>query len=276
MNAGTDSKQYLGSLDTNSQIYGQLQAAAEKEETDYKALKDKVAKLKEKIEAIDLLKIKDSKALEAAKEKLEALEEELTAAEGALSEAIEIRQELENKLELIRGSANTRKNQIIAEEERRRRESDDDDSSSTPGTDSYIFAGTDTSIPVFDLTGLTLGDTGRGVAGVRTGRTVARGSAAENSGVLGVKTETKSDTKKVTTDTSEKTGDESKKDSGDNKLVKVENSMVPLADTPFEEGPNMNLLWLLGAAAAAGAGAYGYDKHRKKVTANDEAKKYKK
>ena len=28
--------------------------------------------------------------------------------------------------------------------------------------------------------------------------------------------------------------------------------------------------------AAAGAGAYGYDKHRKKVAANDEAKKYKK
>ena len=51
---------------------------------------------------------------------------------------------------------------------------------------------------------------------------------------------------------------------------------VLLTDTPFEEDMNMSYLCLLAAAAAAGAGAYGYDKHRKKVAANDEAKKYKK
>ena len=152
---------------------------------------------------------------------------------------------------------------------------DDDDSSSSSSTGVYTYTGTSTGIPVYDLTGMTSGDTGRGVAGARTGRTVARGGAADTSGVLGVKSEKVETPAKEDTKT-EKSGENTKQSTGDQNLTKVENNLVPLADTPFEEGMNMNYLWLLAAAAAAGAGAYGYDKHRKKVAANDETKKYKK
>ena len=185
-----------------------------------------------------------------------------------ISGARERQAELDQKIKNARAAVNG-----IKDTDRFDDDDDDSSSSSTPGTDTYIYAGTDTSIPLYDLTGLT-GDTGRGVAGVRTGRTVARGGADETSGVLGVKNVATTD-KKVD-NTTKKDSYGSKKDSGEKKLTKVENNLVPLADTPFEEGMNMNLLWLLGAAAAAGAGAYGYDKHRKKVAANDEAKKYKK
>ncbi len=133
--------------------------------------------------------------------------------------------------------------------------------------------GTETGTSL-DIPSLIFGDTGRGVAGVRTRRTVSSAAAADTSGVLGVKTEETDGTKKNVVD--EKKDDTKKAEEGSKSLTKVENPKTPLADSPFEEGANMNLLWLLGAAAAAGAGAYGYDKHRKKVAANDEAKKYKK
>lgn len=158
------------------------------------------------------------------------------------------------------------------------RDDDDEGSGSTSGTDSYFYPVAETGIPVIDLTGLNLGDTGRGVAGVRTRRTVSRVAAADTSGVLGVKAEEMNDTKKnVVDENKDATKDDTKKsEEGSKSPTKVADPETPLADTPFEEGTNMNLLWLLGAAAAAGAGAYGYDKHRKKVAANDEAKKYKK
>ncbi len=60
-------------------------------------------------------------------------------------------------------------------------------------------------------------------------------------------------------------------------LKKVDDPATPLAAVPLEEGMDQNRLWLLLAAAvAAGAGVYGYDRHRRKVAANEEAKKYKK
>ena len=56
----------------------------------------------------------------------------------------------------------------------------------------------------------------------------------------------------------------------------VENPETPLSATPFEDGIGMSWAWLLAVAAAGGAGVYGYERHKKKVAANDEMKKYKK
>ncbi len=77
-------------------------------------------------------------------------------------------------------------------------DADDDDLSSGSGSSSdtgaYTYLGIGMGVPVYDLTGMTMAGAGRGVAGARTGRTVARGGAADTSGVLGVKTESASDT----------------------------------------------------------------------------------
>ncbi len=229
------------------------------------------------IKNIKLNMILDSQAFEFAKKRLDDLKGQLADTKNALDEAKGYKDTLDGLLATIEQDGESRKDRL---------RSRDDDSyvgsgSSSSAADTYFLGGMGTgTLASLDLTGLTADALGAttpsGVAGVRTGRTVARGGAADNSGVLGVKTENKSDTKKETTDTSSKTDNAGKNDTEGNNLVKVENSMVPLADTPFEEGTNMNLLWLLGAATAAGVGAYGYGLHKKKVAANDEAKKYKK
>ncbi|MBO4883180.1 MAG: hypothetical protein J5570_06705, partial [Lachnospiraceae bacterium] len=122
-------------------------------------------------------------------------------------------------------------------------------------------------------------DASSGVAGVRTGRIASR------SGVAGVRVEAgdaiegKSANKTVV---AAKTGDKKTVDLDDSgkkdtkKVVKLENNAVPLADKPFEEGMNMNLLWLLLAAVALLAGAIVNENHRRKVAANEEAKRYNK
>ena len=130
------------------------------------------------------------------------------------------------------------------------------------------LAAPDNSEPV--ISPISLNTPTTGVAGVRTGRTVARAATASaQSGVLGVKTEQKS--------SPEKEEKKVEKTDSEKKLTKVEDNLVPLADTPFEEGMNMAWLWfaLLGAAVATGAGAFAYAKRRSKIAANDE-KKYKK
>ena len=148
----------------------------------------------------------------------------------------------------------------------------DDDTPSAGGSPagSYTLPSGITVVPLTTTTP-------SGVAGVRTGRTVAR-----KSGVAGVRVENDAadDTKQSTvvagkTDDTKDPADKST-DSSSKQLTKVETPETPLASTPFEEGMNMNLLWLLLAAAAIIAGVVVYENHRKKVAANDEVKKYKK
>lgn len=160
---------------------------------------------------------------------------------------------------------------------------DDDSSSEEPGSGDAGVAVTGTimasagTIPVIPLPA-----TAAGVAGARTGRRTSR------SGVAGVRVDNgegdgvangEGDASKNVVEpkaVASTNGKDKNAAGSDKKLVKLENNKVPLADKPFEEGTNMNLLWLLAAATAAGAGAYGYGKHRKNVAAADEVKKYKK
>ena len=162
---------------------------------------------------------------------------------------------------------------------------DDEDvtpSSTTPGSGSFVTYTTPEN--EFTLVPLGAGGMGAGAGAAAQGRAVASNRAADRSGVLGVRTDETEGTKNVVVDTtkkdnsasSDKKDSKGSKDTNKQKLVKVENNLVPLADTPFEEGAGMNWAWLLAAAAAAGAGAYGYGKHKKAVAANEEMKKYKK
>ena len=155
---------------------------------------------------------------------------------------------------------------------------DDDDDDGGSSSDGPATGGSDTYTLPSGITVIPLATAPSGVAGVRTGRRVASRAASDNSGVLGVKTEETDGTKKNAVDEKKDvTKDDTKKaEEGSKGLTKVENPKTPLAETPFEEGANWNLLWLLAAAVAAGTGVYAYDRHRKKVAANDEAKKYKK
>ena len=143
--------------------------------------------------------------------------------------------------------------------------------------------------PENEFTLIPLGDEGAG-AGTGTqagGRLVATNRVADRSGVLGVKSEVSKETSDSNTtdgDTdqtgNDNTGSNTEVKSGSNeqKLVNVQNSLVPLSDTPFDEGAGsgMNWMWLAGIGAAAGAGALSFTGLRKKISINDETKKYKK
>ena len=207
--------------------------------------------------------------LKNAKMYRDYLADKVEIARGALEEARDLSRY--NTPSTIQGGISQRKFDF---------EDDGDDSSSsstTPGTGSFITYTT----PENEFTLIPLGGDGAGAGSPTRGRAVASNRAADRSGVLGVRTDEEVGTKKATVDTTKKgdsssTDNKGTKDTKEQKLVKVENSLVPLADTPFEEGAGMNWAWLLAAAAAAGAGAYGYGKHKKAVAANEEMKKYKK
>lgn len=153
---------------------------------------------------------------------------------------------------------------------------DDDDSSSGSGSDSgagsYVLP-TAGSLGGYDLTGLTFDELGTGAG---AGRTVARGGAA-TSGVLGVKNVPATNDTEKKDDKGSKKADKSGNSTGSQDLVKVENNLVPLAATPFEEGAGFN--WALFAVAgAAAAGVIGYGNYKRKAALNemDSAKKSKK
>jgi len=120
-------------------------------------------------------------------------------------------------------------------------------------------------------TGVTAGGRGAGVLGARNPEANASGNnVAVNSQGKDVKNAGKDKT--VVADANGNGNDVANG-------TKVANPETPLNATPFsEESTGFNWLWLVGAAAAAaaGAGAFGYGNHRKKVAANEEAKKYKK
>ena len=158
------------------------------------------------------------------------------------------------------------------------------------GTGSFVTYTT----PENEFTLIPLGDEGAG-AGTGTqagGRLVATNRVADRSGVLGVKSEVSKETSDSNTTDSNTTDDDTnqtgndntgsntevKSDSNEQKLVNVQNSLVPLSDTPFDEGAGsgMNWMWLAGIGAAAGAGALSFTGLRKKISINDETKKYKK
>ena len=130
---------------------------------------------------------------------------------------------------------------------------DTDDSSYDDGT---IISQTQ-GVNLFTLDGIGLpGATNRrGVAGVRNANTTAIG-ANQIPLAASVDLNNKADSNMVT-------------DDGTGTGKKIGDNLVPLAATPFEEQQGSGMVWLIAtlAAAAAGAGGYGFNR-RKKMSNN--------
>lgn len=238
-------KSYISYRDAMKELqdaYDKVVAA----EANAKTLEDKIALLTQ--QTVD-------------RSELNRLQGELANAKSALEIAQADLNEKEQEYELLSGTKIDLSRFDVSD--------DDDDRPSSPGTPGGVFT-LPSGIEVIPLAAAPAS----GVAGVRTGRRNSGTVASNNSGVLGVRTEGSDTTKKEDVEPDNK--DEEKTESTDKDLKKVDNPTSPLAATPFEEGAGMNWLWLLAAAAAAGAGVYAYGNHRKKVAANEEAKKYKK
>ncbi len=237
-------------------------AEYQKELSDAKEAADKAAaevqKLYDEVEKLKKVNISREK-LDAAVRKLEEAQERYGNAEEKVGQ-------LEEQLKEAERLINTIDRSRTFEDE------DDDDDDTSDGGDTVAAGGTTTlQLGTFDnavsiTTGTVLGTRTAGVAGVRVND--ADNNAAGNDQVVQIDN--------IATPKEAAPASSDSKESTEKTIVKVSNPETPLAATPFEEGTNMNWLWLLGAAAAAGAGAYGYGKHRKKVAANEEAKKYKK
>ena len=128
-----------------------------------------------------------------------------------------------------------------------------------PGTGTLV-------IPGYEIPPITLPTTPSGVAGVRA-------AATRPTGVLGVKApETKAEkviaNKTVVKPAAKKTVAQKGK--------KIADPETPLAATPFvdEDGMKIPWIWLLIIAALGAVGKKMYDEHKKKVQAEEEAKKY--
>lgn len=122
------------------------------------------------------------------------------------------------------------------------------------------------SIPGYEIPPITLPTTPSGVAGVRA-------AATRPTGVLGVNApETKAEkaiaNKTVVKPAAKKTVAQKGK--------KIADPETPLAATPFidEDGMKIPWIWLLIIAALGAVGKKMYDEHKKKVMAEEEAKKY--
>ena len=138
----------------------------------------------------------------------------------------------------------------------------------TPSTGGATYdVGTGTlTIPGYEIPPITLPTTPSGVAGVRA-------AATRPSGVLGVKApETKAEktiaNKTVVKPAAKKTVAQKGK--------KIADPETPLAATPFvdEDGMKIPWIWLLIIAALGAVGKKMYDEHKKKVQAEEQAKKY--
>ena len=141
----------------------------------------------------------------------------------------------------------------------------DDTTSSTDGPTYDPGTGTLT-IPGYEIPPITLPTTPAGVAGVRA-------AATRPSGVLGVQApETKAEktiaNKTVVKPAAKKTVAQKGK--------KIADPETPLAATPFvdEDGMKIPWIWLLIIAALGAVGKKMYDEHKKKVQAEEQAKKY--
>ena len=137
-----------------------------------------------------------------------------------------------------------------------------------PGTGGGTYdLGTGTLVlPGYEIPPITLPTTPSGVAGVRA-------AASRPTGVLGVKApETKAEktiaNKTVVKPAAKKTVAQKGK--------KIADPETPLAATPFvdEDGMKIPWIWLLIIAALGAVGKKMYDEHKKKVQAEEEAKKY--
>ena len=307
-----DAAAYIASIGEKSKIYADLIAAAKKEATNIETLEGKISALQKVIDALNLKlqNIKDAKALEKLREELNLSEKELSEAEKALEEVRKIKDGLDGKLKQIRDAAGKKKSFIAeeeqrkAEEERRRaeeeaRRSDDSDSDSDSSSSEGSYSGTETGTVVGTVASLTTPvapGADSAVAGARTGAGTGRRAAATTPatrGVLGVRTPADDDAdaadaaneaadeaiKNVvadadTTETSD--GENAAPQNSNESGTKISDPETPLAANPYEENDQMNWLWLLAVAALGGTGVAMYEKHKKKVMANEEMKKYKK
>lgn len=270
--------EYINNIKALQENKSELVAAAAKVD----AALTRVQELKERIKELKNVSLASTSALNELNSQLQLAQKALADANSkkeVLAQKVAEAQKVVDSINLDRfksSAAPSDDDPGMDDQDNPDDDDDDDSSSEEPGSGAGV-AGTGTivasagTIPVISLPA-----TAAGVAGARTGRRTSR------SGVAGVRVDNGEgdgdaaknvvEPKAVAT-----TNGKNKNAAGaDKKFVKLENNEVPLADKPFEEGTNMNLLWLLAAAIAAGACVYAYDKHRKKVAANEESKKYKK
>ncbi len=278
--------EYIKNIQALQENKSELAAAAAK----VNAALTRVQELKERIKELENVSLASTSALNELNSQLQLAQKALADANSkkeVLAQKVAEAQKVVDSINLDRfkSSAAPGDDDPGMDDQDNPDDDDDDDSSSDEsvagGTGTYAGTGTiiasSGTAPVIPLPA-----TAAGVAGARTGRRTSR------SGVAGVRVDNgegdgdangEGDAAKnvVEPKAVATTNGKGKNAAGaDKKFVKLENNEVPLADKPFEEGTNMNLLWLLAAAIAAGAGVYAYDKHRKKVAAADEVKKYKK
>lgn len=246
--------------------------AVDQAEKETRELKEAIAKLK---------------VSEPNSEELDALSMRLEMANEMFDAAKKRRDELQKRYNELKKAVDS----IDLSRFNRSTPSDDDDDDYTAGasddgyTDGYISSGFSAGgsvslIPItFETTG---GANASGVLGARAddshGRSGGNGGADnEKTGVLGAnKTKQSANGTAATAKNSNKQGDKSETDDGDKELVKIDNNLVPLADTPFKEDGAMNPAWLLAAAAAAiaaGATAEHERRKRKKAVAVKDSEK---
>ncbi|MCR5301410.1 MAG: hypothetical protein K6E49_03115 [Lachnospiraceae bacterium] len=165
-------------------------------------------------------------------------------------------------------------------------DSDDDDypTGSGDGGAGYPAATTisgPTLTPVALYSGTTTSATGTAAPATGRGTTTGR-----NAAVLGARAENPDETEIATTKdgivvskVDQPAASDDTKDTAETEnkeLARLSNNEVPLAATPYEEGLNLNLLWLLAVAVVCASGIYGYERHRRKAAVNEETKKFKK
>ena len=240
----------------------------ETQQGNIKTLEDKKADLVSRASAIRTIAEKAQKQADLAASYLKS---EKAAREKAEKEAKEkAEREAKEKAE--------REAREKAERDRRNSEDRDDDNGSESGSESgsysYTVPGTGT---VVSDSAITVGRPAatRGVLGVKSPK-------ASDDANKKVSDDKKDTDKPAASDTKADKPDEVKKVADttpvvvDTGAVKIADPERPLAAAPGEESNPMRLALLIGAFGTACAGVFGYGSYKKKASAADESKKYKK
>ncbi len=252
-------------------IVEDLVALGKKKFTDFDDYKDiaHVHSEYDKLKQISLASVSETLAA-----RISTLVDQLTEAEGSLTEIAGVREEAEKKAEEVHGLAKLAQDAAdraaAALRAWRAPEDEERSSSGTPDADTgavVVDTGADL-LTGFGLPALTL-TTG--------GRTVARGGAADGSGVLGARTDEQGTKDEVKTDTAEDTTEKKVADQTDEtQQTTITEGDLAGAQNPYENGSSSFAAWVIGLLAAAAAGGAGYGIYRKKAGVNADNNRNKK
>lgn len=183
-------------------------------------------------------------------EVLQGLKNRLDEAKKYLDEMVQRKEEIEEQIESMPDP--------VSEDD----DDSSDSSSSSDTTDGVVFdAGTGTlSLPGLGIPSITVPTSPTsGVAGVRTngsGRGVAGVKVASNASNTLKDADKKIDQLKETKD---------KKYNPNQNYKKIENNLIPLAATPFEDPNGMSWWWIVIVVLLGATGKKMYDRHQEKL-----------